>query len=180
VTKMQVTPATYPSRKHRPGWALISLLCLAFAPGISAGPVHTASEPFAFQVRVSLSERAAATLHHLDEGIVISASYSGKPRASARQHADQIGQIPLGSQNVEVPGKPATVIVNGSSVKRGRLAWVHGPVLLNVNVYSARRSGPNNILACDFFDGRLRNAFRQAVQIHCSLIEEKAEVRHRS
>ena len=161
-------------------WTFAALLCFACGPWISAEPVRTASEPYAFQVRVSLSEKAAATLQHRNEGIVISASYSGKPRPSAKQHADQIGQIALGNQNVEIPGKPATVIVNGSSLKRGRLSWVHGPVMLNVNVYSARRSGPNNILACDFFDGRLRSAFRQPVQIHCSLIEEKAEVRHRS
>jgi hypothetical protein len=176
---MQETPAVFPSRMCGPRWTLAALLCFACVPCISAGPIPTTSEPFAFQVKVSLSEKAAATLQHLNEGIVISASYSGKPRPSARQHADQIGQIALGIQNVEIPGKPATVIVNGSSVKRGRLPWVHGPVLLNVNVYSARRSGPDNILACDFFDGRLRSAFRQPVQIHCSLIEEKAEVRHR-
>jgi hypothetical protein len=159
---------------------LVALLCFAVAPCFAADPVHTASEPFAFQVRVSLSEKAAATLQHLDEGIVISASYSGKPRSSAKQHADQIGQIALGAQNVEIPGKPAAVIVNGSSVKRGRLAWIRGPVLLNVNVYSARRSGPNNILACDFFDGRFHSTFHHPVQIHCSLIEEKAAVRHRT
>jgi hypothetical protein len=159
---------------------LVALLCFAVAPCFAADPVHTANEPFAFQVRISLSEKAAATLQHLDEGIVISASYSGQPRSSAKQHADQVGQIALGTQNVEIPGKPATVIVNGSGVKRGRLAWIRGPVLLNVNVYSARRSGPNNILACDFFDGIFHSTFHHPVQIHCSLIEEKAAVRHRT
>ena len=176
---MQESRTIFPSRISGPRWTFAALLCFACAPCISAGPVRTASEPYAFQVRVSLSEKAAATLQHRNEGIVISASYSGKPRSSAKQHADQVGQIALGNQNVEIPGKPATVIVNGSSVQRGRLSWVRGPVLLNVNVSSARRSGPNNILACDRFDGRLRSAFRQPVQIHCSLIEEKAEVRHR-
>ena len=177
---MQEAPAVSPSRMCVPRWTFAALLCSACAPWISAEPVRTPSEPYAFQVSVSLSEKAAATLQHLNEGIVISASYSGKPRPSAKEHADQVGQIALGNQNVEIPGKPATIIVNGSSLKRGRLSWVHGPVLLNVNVYSARRSGPNNILACDFFDGRLRSTFHQPVQIHCSLIEEKAEVRHRS
>jgi len=179
---MHEAPASFPSRVCTAWsrWSCLALLCLALAPSISAGPVHTASEPFAFQVRVSLSDRAAATLQHLDEGIVISASYSGKPRSSAKQHADQVGQIALGTQNVEIPGKPATVIVNGSSVKRGHLAWIRGPVRLNVNVYSARRSGPNNLLACDFFDGRFRSTSHHPVQIHCSLIEEKAAVRHRT
>jgi hypothetical protein len=177
---MQNTRAIFPSRMNWPRSTLVALLCFAVAPCFAADPVHTASEPFAFQVKVSLSAKAAATLQHRDEGIVISASYSGKPRPSAKPHADQIGQIALGTQNVEIPGKPATVIVNGSKVKRGHLAWIRGPVLLNVNVYSARRSGPNNILACDFFDGRFHSTLHRPVQIHCSLIEEKAEVRHRS
>jgi hypothetical protein len=174
-------PLTPPA--SRTNWSrstLVALLGFAVAPCFAADPAHTASEPFAFQVRVSLSEKAAATLQHLDEGIVISASYSGEPRSSAKQHADQVGQIALGTQNVEIPGKPATVIVNGSSVKRGHLAWIRGPVRLNVNVYSARRSGPNNLLACDFFDGRFRSTSHHPVQIHCSLIEEKAAVRHRT
>ena len=155
---MQESRTNFRSRISGPRWTFAALLCLAFVLSISAEPVRTPSEPYAFQVSVSLSEKAAATLQHLDEGIVISASYSGKPRSSAKQHADQVGQIALGNQNVEIPGKPATIIVNGSSLKRGRLSWVRGPVLLNVNAYSARRSGPNNILACDFFDGRLRSA----------------------
>lgn len=137
-------------------------------------------EPYAFQVQITLSDKAAATLKRLNEGIVISASYSGDPKPSARRHADEIGQIPLGIQNVEIPGRPATVIVSGSHVKRGRIAWIRGPVLLNVNAYSARHSGPDNILSCDFFDGNLRHAAPRTVPIHCSLIEEKVETKHLS
>jgi hypothetical protein len=158
----------------------IAALCFASTPAITKGTSRTASEPYAFQVRISLSDKALATLKRLNDGIVISASYSGDPRPSAKRHADQIGRIPLGVQNVEIPGRPATVIVSGSHVKRGRVAWIYGPVLLNVNAYSARRSGPDNILNCDFFDGRLRDATHRTVPIRCSLIEEQAETKHLS
>ncbi|HEY3990426.1 MAG TPA: hypothetical protein VGM02_14085 [Acidobacteriaceae bacterium] len=159
---------------------ILIALCFGVPLTLSAGSPHTKNEPYAFQVRITLSDKAAATLKRLDEGIVISASYSGDPKPSAKQHADEIGSIPLGVQNVEIPGRPATVIVSGSHVKRGRVAWIRGPVLLNVNAYSARRSGPDNILSCDFFDGRLRDATRRTVPIHCSLIEEKVETKHLS
>lgn len=158
----------------------IAALCLASAPAFSTGAVPTKSEPYAVQVRITLSDKAAATLKRLNEGIVISASYAGNPKPSAKRHADEIGQIPLGIQNVEIPGRPATVIVSGSHVRRGRIAWIRGPVLLNVNAYSARHSGPDNILSCDFFDGRLRDASHRTLPIHCSLIEEKAETKHLS
>ena len=121
------------------------MLCFASTPAITKGTSRTASEPYAFQVRITLSDKAAATLKRLNEGVVISASYSGDPKPSAKQHADQIGRIALGIQNVEIPGRPATVIVSGSHVKRGRVAWIRGPIFLNVNAYSARHSGPDNI-----------------------------------
>jgi hypothetical protein len=72
------------------------------------------------------------------------------------------------------------VIVSGSHLKRGRIHWIRGPILVNVNVYSARRSGPNNLLTCDFFDGHLHDAEHRTVPIHCSLIEEKAQAKHLS
>jgi hypothetical protein len=156
----------------------IAALCLVITPAVTTGAVRTKSEPYAFQVRITLSDKAAATLKRLNEGIVISASYSGDPKPSAKQHVNEIGQISLGVQDIEIPGKPATVIVSGSHLKRGRIAWIRGPILLNVNAYSARRGGSNNILTCDFFDGRLRDALRRTISIHCSLIEEKAEAKH--
>jgi hypothetical protein len=158
----------------------VAALCFAIGPAVSTGAVRTKSEPYAVQVRITLSDKAAATLKRLNEGLVISASYSGDPKPSAKRHADQIGQIALGIQNVEIPGRPATVIISGSHVKRGPVAWIRGPILLNVNAYSARHSGPDNILSCDFFDGRLRDTGRRTVPIHCSLIAEKTEPKHLS
>jgi hypothetical protein len=158
-------------------WAQIALCC-GVPLTLAAGAPRTKSEPYAFQVRITLSDKAAVTLKRLNEGVVISASYSGDPKPSAKRHADQIGQIALGIQNVEIPGRPATIIFSGSHLKRGRIAWIRGPILLNINAYSARHSGPDNILSCDFFDGRLRDTTRRTVPIHCSLITEKTETKH--
>jgi hypothetical protein len=169
-----------PARDSLLRLASVAALFFALAPAVATGAVRTKSEPYAFQVRITLSDKAAATLKRLNEGIVISASYSGAPKPSAKRHADEVGQIPLGIQNVEIPGRPATVIVSGSHVRRGRIAWIRGPMLLNVNAYSARHSGPDNILSCDFFDGRLRDASHRTLPIHCSLIEEKVETKHLS
>ena len=127
---------------------------------------------FAFDVQVLLSPKAAAKLAALSEKIVIAATYSGEPVPSAEKHANQIGQIDLGAEHAEVPGKSATVHITGDKLKRERLVWIKGPVLLNVNVYSARHSGPDNILSCDFFDGNLREAAAKPLALHCALIVE--------
>jgi hypothetical protein len=146
---------------------------------LSSAPLHASENQFAFTVRITLSPRAAATLAKTSEGMIVSASYSGEPLPSAVKHADEIGQIDLGREEVEVPGKAATVRVTGTKVNREHLSWMKGPILLNVNVYSARHAGPDNILACDFFDGKLQQAVRQPVALHCSLITENAPTEHK-
>jgi hypothetical protein len=141
--------------------------------GMSAA--SAAEKSFGFDVEISLSPKAAARLAKLSEGIIVSASYSGDPVPSAQKHADQIGRIDLGREQVETPGKAGTVHITGDKVHRERLAWIQGPVLLNVNVYSARHSGPDNILDCDFFDGNLQDAVGKSTALHCALIEEKTQ-----
>jgi hypothetical protein len=125
--------------------------------------------------RLSLLRGLSAILLFQREGIVVSASYYGDPMPSAERHANQVGQIDLGREKIETPGYALTVHVSGANVDRSRLAWIHGPVMLNVNVYSARRRGPDNILNCDFFDGKFQDATGKPLALHCSLITEKAE-----
>jgi hypothetical protein len=141
-------------------------------------PVKAAEDSFDFSVEITLSQKAAAKLTALHEGIIVAASYSGDPAPGAEKHTDQIGRIDLGREEIETPGKAGTARIPGAKIRRNRFTWIKGPVLLNVNVYSARHSGPDNILSCDFFDGNLDDAIRKPISLHCSLIEEGAETKH--
>ena len=76
-------------------------------------------------------------------------------------------------------GASGLVRVTGMKIDINRLQWIKGPVMVNVNAYSARHSSPDNILACDFFDGKLSAAVRKTVQLHCSLIDEKADTQYK-
>jgi len=61
-----------------------------------------------------------------------------------------------------------------------RLPWVDGGVKVNVNVYSARRSNEDNILACDFIDTDLAAVVKaQPVTLHCGLITENLQTQLR-
>jgi len=134
---------------------------------------------FAFDVEISLSDRAAARLKMRNESIVVSAYYSGAPKPSAERHTNQIGTIDLGTENVEVIGAAGLVRVTGTKIDIDRLEWIKGPVMVNVNAYSGRHSSPDNILACDFFDGKLSSVVRKTPTLHCSLIDERAETQYR-
>ncbi len=156
-----------------------SCLLIAVALFMGNAPTRAAQDGLTFSVDITFSQKAAARLAALRENIIVSASYSGDPAPGAEKHTDEIGRIPLGIENIESSGKAGTVIVPGTKIKRNRIAWVKGPVLLNVNVYSARHSGPDNILTCDFFDGNLEDAVRKPIALHCSLIVEGAETKHK-
>ena len=163
-------------RKLRASFSHILVSAALLFPNL---PMSAAEDNLAFSVQISLSQKAEAKLAALHENMIVSASYSGDPTPGAEKHADEIGRIPLGIESIETPGKAGTVRVPGTKIKRNHFAWVKGSVLLNVNVYSARRSGPDNILACDFFDGSLQDAVSKPVSLHCSLITESTETKHK-
>lgn len=118
---------------------------------------------------------AAAKLSSLSEGIIVDADYYADPAPGAEKHADEVGRIDLGRARIEISGRAQRVHVAGPHFAHSLLAETKGPRQLNVNVYSARHSGPDNILSCDFFDGLLRDAASHLLALHCSLITEKAE-----
>jgi hypothetical protein len=113
-----------------------------------------------------------------NESIVASAAYSGEPKKDAMGHANQIGMINLGVENVEVMGAEGVAHVTGTKIDIRRMDWIKGPVLLNVNLFSGRHASADNILACDFFDGKLSSAVHKTPELHCSLIEEGEKTVH--
>ncbi|WP_260706832.1 hypothetical protein [Edaphobacter flagellatus] len=134
---------------------------------------------FAFDVDISLSDKAAMKLKMQRESIVVSAVYSGAPKPIEEKRAEEIGMIDLGVENVEVVGAEGMVRVTGTKIDIKRLDWMKGPVMLNVNVFSGRHASGDNILACDFFDGKLSSAVKRPVKLHCSLITEGEKTRHK-
>lgn len=129
--------------------------------------------PWGFEVDLSFSQAAASKLQALKEGVVIAAYYSGEPAAGAEEYADQSGMIDLGEDRTERDGEPATVAIAGKGDIETRLHWVKdGEPLVNINVYSARRSGPDNLLDCDVYDGPLKAIAGSATKIGCKLIGE--------
>lgn len=152
----------------------------AAAAGAVAGSATMNREPLGFTLRITLSDKAAQRLRKADEGITVDARYYGDPAPGATRHADEVGQIDLGTERVPLPGRAGTARVTGSKLRVDRLAWIEGDVKVNVNVYSSRRSSSDNLLACDFIDGPVAQVVHaQPVALHCALIEENAETRVR-
>ncbi len=147
--------------------ALTALLLVATLPAAAQPAVQP------FTVEVQLSPKAAARLAALRESISLAAVYYGDPMPAARRFADSMGQIPLGNEDVTIPGQPGSVTFTGSMVPLAKLALIRNhDVKVNLNVFSARRSGPDNILNCDLFEDSVALATRRPVRIKCKLIAE--------
>lgn len=151
-------------------------LVLAILTGFTAEPANAAGlQPV--DITIVLSPGAAATLSKRKEGITVSASYSGDPKKSAEKHADEIGRIDLGTEEHSMPGIGGAVRLGGPKPDEQRFGWIKGPVLINVNVYSARKSSRDNLLNCDFVDGPLPQVAKAPVTLNCSLIAENKSTR---
>ena len=60
-------------------------------------------------------------------------------------------------------------------MKLGRIGWLAALPQVNVNVFSSRRSGPDNLLDCDFFQGTVAAARRAPIRLACKLIGESSK-----
>lgn len=156
-----------------------TFLPLALALLVAASPVLAGNpapkDRYGFDVDVVLSSQAAATLTARHEGLFLFASYAGAPKKWATKYADQSGQIDLVGRSVgmNVPGRSGLIHFKGPAIDAKRLAMIQGPVLVNLNVASARKSGPDNLLDCDFIDGKLADVRKHSpITLHCGLIGE--------
>jgi hypothetical protein len=126
-----------------------------------------------FVVDVTLSTKAAARLAELGESIELSAYWYGEATKAARRQADEVGQITLGDEKHQISGSGGRAVFSGASFDRRRLRLVTGGrALMNLNVYTARRRHPDNLLSCDLFDDDMALAAAKPIAIHCKLIEE--------
>ena len=143
----------------------------AQTPSTSAGQSAAAS-PAAFIVAVSLSPLATTRLAN-GEGIVVNAMIAGPATAARQGDADEMGEIDLGSEQVTADGRPGPIQITGAEYQPDRLSWIEGPPMVTVNIYTARRTDPDNLITCDpFITGPLEQIGGRTHRVECRLISE--------
>jgi hypothetical protein len=136
-------------------------------------PATPAAALFNFTVKITYSQKAMATLVAGKETVIVAGYLTASPIAGTpKQYVDHVGEIGLGEVDREIaPGAIATF----SNVKPtpAMMKWVdsQGPQLL-INVYSGRKSSPNNLLDCGIYEGPLAAIQGQSIPISCKLIGE--------
>ena len=134
-------------------------------------PAHSATaitfEPFS--VRVTLAPEAAAAIARRHETLIVAASYYGWPAEGRTLPVDDVGQVAMGRAEHEL-SNPGTTRFTGSGFKAAGAGALKGGPRVNINVYSGRRSSPDNLLDCGMFEDTLAVAARSVVALHCKLL----------
>lgn len=105
------------------------------------------------------------------ENVIVSASYYGWPADSAASTVNDVGQIDLGREQHDIDG-PGNLRFTGSSYVHVLPRMLKGPPEVNINVYSGRRTSPDNLLDCDIFQNTMAVAHSSLIVLHCKLLTE--------
>jgi hypothetical protein len=128
-------------------------------------------------VTVALSPRAQGELEQRNEKITVAASWYGDPLPAAQAQVDETGRVAPGRREWQLPAQGGRVDLVPDAGTRDAFAGIAGPVGINVNVYSSRLSGPDNLLSCDFIDGEVEAVAMTPLTLSCGLIEESPTTR---
>jgi hypothetical protein len=147
----------------------------------SATPPTHASASNAFTVDITLSPLARERLASRHESIIVRAEYFGDPSAKALQQRVPgsgnpwftLHQAQVELEGTQLEGTP-TARFPAVVLDPEKLAWTDAPDApqVNVNVYSGRRTSPDNLLDCGMFQDALEVASRTPVRLSCALIGE--------
>lgn len=146
-----------------------------------AAQAQTSASPYGFSVEITLSPKARAKLASLKEEITVASFYYGdlsrKPTRAEIRAAEKEGrdpnQVELEGERVTISGAGGTAQMPGRSVSAKEAAALgSNPMKVNINVFSARRSHPDNLLSCDLFDDDLALARSKPIAVACKLIAE--------
>jgi hypothetical protein len=153
----------------------LPLLLAACAPAPTGGdpaPVAEGANPYAFEVNLTLTPRAAERLAATDERVIVAAMYFGEAVSPDAPGVDQdVMQVEMGSDMVEVGPENALVKAPGTNFDPTNITSIKGEPEVLVNVYSARKTHENNLLDCGLYQGPVAMAQKQPVDIACDLIE---------
>jgi hypothetical protein len=141
-------------------------LTLAIALGLAGGMAQADG----LTLKIDFDDRAMLTLAQIGERVVVSAFYYGEPSAKGAAHADEMGQIWLGNEDVTIDPLDQKVKLKAALDAEGS-GWIKGVPRVNINIFSARLADQNNLLNCDIFEDDIAVAQARVQVLECVLLD---------
>jgi hypothetical protein len=121
-------------------------------------------------VELAFSDKALAELQSRGEGVILRSNWIGEPAEGATMTDPETGMVYLQWEELTIYPGPATLVL-GANLSSAPLDQVIEPAL-NLNVFSARWTDDNNLLACDVLDAPLSQLVGSTHKLTCKLIGE--------
>jgi hypothetical protein len=153
--------------------ASAGILAPAFAQQQSVKPAPPDATVPGFTVAITYSQKAMDKLVAGKETVIVVGYLYGFPIPGTPQKlVDEVGQVDMGEVKKEVaPG--ATATFDRIKLDPAMTKWFNSQGLqVLINVYSGRKSSPNNLLDCGIYEGALKAVQGQSIPIACKLIGE--------
>jgi hypothetical protein len=143
------------------------LLCCDLT--LAASSESVVMPPFA--IKVSLSSAARRELSRRHETVMVEAHFSGEPKPESTFRRSDVG-LDLGYASRELTSEGVAEFKNVTLPRKKIEALVDRDYRVTVNVFSGRRSGPNNLLSCNVVDGKISHLKGKTHLVTCPLIAE--------
>ena len=101
-----------------------------------------------FEIDIRLSAKAQAEIQRRGETILVVAYFGGIPKAGSKFKPDEMGNIDLGQARVELSGQGIARFEGFVVPKEKVAALTDSNYNVLVNVFTARKTDKNNLLAC--------------------------------
>jgi hypothetical protein len=155
--------------------APLSLAILAAACGDNAATEAGGdSKAQRYKVELTFTPRTITELRAMGEKVTIANWYYGLAKEGTPEDLrEENDQISLGENLMGVDPADQIVSVSVSPFAKDKLKHVDGEPMLLINVYTARKAHPDNLINCGIFDDTLAKAEPTTIEIACDLIKEE-------
>lgn len=121
-------------------------------------------------IALQLSPKAEAKLKATNETVIVAAFFSGTPKDTSSQEFLESGEIMVKDQKIELTTSRLATFENLKFAKSTYNALADKDIRLLVNIYSGRRSSPDNLLNCSIVEGKMSDLRGKRLPISGKLI----------
>lgn len=121
-------------------------------------------------IALQLSPKAEATLKARKETVIVAAFFSGTPKDTTSQEFLESGEVGVKDQKIELTTGRVATFERLKFARKAYDALADKDIRLLVNVYSGRRSSPDNLLNCGIVEGPMSDLRGKRLTITGKLI----------
>lgn len=127
-----------------------------------------------FEIELSLSPKANEKLRTRKESIIVAAYFSGQPKDTTSKEYMESGAMSLAEAKEELMGEDRTAKFENVKFPRSLYdSLADKDIQVLINIYSGRRSGPDNLLDCDILQEKMSAVKEKKFTLKGKLISEK-------